>query len=142
MIWLDKNRLHVNASKSLCMVLLTRHNVHDINITINDDSINGYNDVKYLGVYVANDLSWDKHVSNVCCKLGHGFQILPRLRRIVPINDMISIYKTITQPHIDYCITIWGYALKSQIQRVERLQNTIFRLITGDYSWNTSPCDP
>ena len=29
MIWLDMNRLHVNASKSSCMVLLTRHNVRD-----------------------------------------------------------------------------------------------------------------
>jgi retron-type reverse transcriptase len=33
MTWLDLNRLHVNASKSSCMVLSTRHNVGDINIT-------------------------------------------------------------------------------------------------------------
>ena len=69
------------------MVLSTRHNVTDINITIKDDSINIDNDVKYLGVYVANDLSSDKHVSNVCRKLGHGLQILRRL------HDKITIYK-------------------------------------------------
>jgi len=77
MIWLDMNRLHVS----------TRHTVSDINITINDDAIYVDNDVKYLGVYVTNDLSWDKHVSNVCRKLGPGLQILRRLRGIVPIND-------------------------------------------------------
>ena len=54
---------------------------------------------------------------------------------------MITIYKTIIQSHIDYCITIWVYATKCQIQRVERLQNKIYTLITGDYSWNTSPMD-
>jgi hypothetical protein len=141
MTWLDVNRLHVNASKSSCMVLSTRHNVGDINITINDDSINVDNDVKYLGVYVSNDLSWDKHISNVCRKLGHGLQILRRLQGIVPVNDMVTIYKTIIQPHIDYCITIWGYAPKCQLKRVQRLQNKIFRLITDDYSWDTSPRD-
>ena len=62
MIWLDMNNLNVNASKSSCMVLSTRHNVTDINITIKDDSINIDNDVNYLGRYVANNLSSDKHV--------------------------------------------------------------------------------
>ena len=81
MIWLDMNNLNVNASKSSCMVLSTRHNVRDINITINEDSINVDNDVKYLGVYDANNLSSDKHVWR---KLGHGVQILPRLRGLVP----------------------------------------------------------
>ena len=52
---------------------------------------------------------------------------------------MIKIYKTVLQPHIDYCITVWGYAPNYQIKRVQRLQNKIFRLITGDYSWDTSP---
>jgi len=59
MIWLDTNRLHINTSKSSSLVLSTRYNVPDINININDDSINVDNDVIYLGVYVANDLSWD-----------------------------------------------------------------------------------
>ena len=58
--------LHVNESKSSCMVSPTRHNVRDINININDDFIHVDNDVNYLGVYMSqNYLSSDKHVSNV-----------------------------------------------------------------------------
>jgi len=120
---------------SPCMVLSTRHTVRNIHITINDDSINVDNDVKCLGVYVY------KHVPNVCRKLGHGLQILPIFRRMFTINNMMTIYETIIQHHIGYCTTVWGYAPKCQIQRVERLQNKIFRLITRDYSWNTSPKD-
>ena len=56
-----------------------------------------------------------------------------------PLMILTTIYKTIIQRHIDHCITIWRYDPKCQIQRVERLQNKIFRLITRDYSWNTSP---
>ena len=57
------------------------------------------------------------------------------------MNGLIMVYTTIIQPHIDYCLTVWGYAPKYQIQRVQRLQNKIFRLITGDYSYDTSPKD-
>jgi len=44
MMCLDMNRLHVNAFISSCMVLSTRHTLRDINITINDDSVNVDND--------------------------------------------------------------------------------------------------
>jgi len=106
MIWLDMNRLHVNASKLSCMVLSTHDTVRDFNLTINDDFINVDNDVKYIGVYVANDLSWVKYVLHVCIKVVHGLQILYRFWGIVPINDMITIYKTIIQPQINNVITI------------------------------------
>ena len=49
------------------------------------------------------------------------------------------MYKTLIQPHIDYGITIYGYAPSTYIQRVQRLQNRLIRLITGDYSWESSP---
>ena len=42
---------------------------------------------------------------------------------------------------IDYCITIWGYAPKCHLQRIQRLQNKIFRLITNQFGWDTSPRD-
>ena len=54
-------------------------------------------------------ITWNRHIANVCKRLGHGFQIL---RNVIPVNDMLTIYKTLIQPHIDYCITIWGYAPK------------------------------
>jgi len=38
----------ISNNKSSYMVLSTRHNVRDINITINDDSINVDNDAEYL----------------------------------------------------------------------------------------------
>ena len=41
----------------------------------------------------------------------YGFQILRKLNNVIPVNDMLTMYKTLIQLHIDYCITMWGYAL-------------------------------
>ena len=92
-------------------------------------------------MHINDNLSWNRHIANVCKRLGHGFQILPKLNNVIPVNDMLTIYKTLIQPHIDYCITIWGYAPKCHLQRIQRLQNNIFRLIINQFGWDTSPRD-
>ncbi len=44
------------------------------------------------------------------------------------------IYKTVIQPHIDYCITVWGYVPDIYLDKVQRIQNRK-RIITGNYDW-------
>ena len=135
------NKLYVNTSKSSCMKFTNRHNVPDLKINVNNTILDNETDVKYLGVHISNDLSWHVQISAVCKKLGHGIQVLRKLKGKIPMNGLIMAYTTIIQTHMDYCLTVWGYAPKYQIQRVQRLQNKIFRLITGDYSYDTSPKD-
>ena len=84
-------------------------------------------------------MSWHDHISGVCSKLGRGLYLIRKLRSILNTNELIIVYKTLIQPHIDYGITIYGYAPSTYIQRVQRLQNRLIRLITGDYSWESSP---
>ena len=43
--WLDMNTLHVNVSKSSCMVLSTRKNMANLDITINNSPIQTVSDV-------------------------------------------------------------------------------------------------
>ncbi len=139
--WFQKNKLHVNPTKSQCMISSTRHNVNNPSITIDGTELDITNKVKYLGMYITNKLSWDVHISQICQKLGRGIQILQRLKCIISADHLIVVYTTLIQPHIDYCITVWGYAPKCQINRVQRLQNRIFRIITGDFSRDSSPSD-
>ncbi len=76
------------------MSLSTRNNVPDVDITINNNPLKVDDNVKYLGIQVSNNISWSKQISNVCKKLSHGFQMLRRLKSIIPVNDMITIYIT------------------------------------------------
>ena len=87
----------------------------NLDITINNSPVQPVSNVSYLWVKISHDLSWDSQINSTCKKLGHGIYILRKLKDKVPINDLITIYKTIIQPHIDYCLTVWGYAHSNQL---------------------------
>ena len=69
-----------------------------------------------MGVHINDNFSWNRHIANVCKRLGHGFQIVRKLNNVIPVNDMLTIYKTL----------------------IQRLQNKIFRPITNQFGWDTS----
>ena len=45
------------------------------------------------------------------------------------------IYQGIIQPRFDYAITIWGFTTKYNLTKVQRLQNRVARIITGDFDY-------
>ena len=91
----------------------------NLDVTINNSPIQTVSNVSYLGVKISQDLSWDSQINSTCKKLGHDIYMLRKLKDKVPINDLITIHKTIIQPHIDYCLTVWGYAPSNQLLRVQ-----------------------
>ena len=98
------------VSKSSCMVVSTHQNYSPFTLSINDTLMDNVDQCKYLGVQLTNTLSWNVHISNVCRKLGHAIQILRKLKGIINDNDILTciVYRTLVQPRIDYCITVWA----------------------------------
>ena len=136
--WFQCNRLSVNVNKSYTMSVSTRSANNNI-LYMNNEVINNVSDTKYLGVTICSDLSWEKHISATCSKIGYGINILCRLRHKVNQAELLSVYNTIIQPYIDYCLPIWGYAPSSLLCKIQRLQNRIVRIITHNYDFNISP---
>ena len=65
-------------------------------------------------------------------KVNSGLSIIRRLRDIVDYNTLITIYKSIIQPHFDYCSQVWGCLGKVLSDKLQRLQNRAFRIITRE----------
>ena len=57
---------------------------------------------------------------------------LIKLRDIVDYNTLIIIYKSIIQPHFDYCSQVWGCLGKVLSDKLQRLQNRAFRIISRE----------
>ena len=83
-----------------------------------------------LGVTLDENLTWKQHVLNISNKVKKGLGVLRRTRELLPIDSLNQIYKSIIQPHFDYCSPVWHSCDKGLRTKLQRLQNRAARIIT------------
>ena len=84
---------------------------------------------KILGLIIDETLNWQDHINMVCDKISSKLGVLYRQRHLLRKEAKLLYYNSYILPHMDYCVTIWGNANKSQIQRIYRLQKRAARII-------------
>ena len=85
-IWLNANRLSLNVKKTKLLIFHSKRKKVDPNslsIKLSGNKITPVDSVKYLGLYIDNNLSWDSHVHHLSKKLGRANRILAKLRHCV-----------------------------------------------------------
>ena len=55
-----------------------------------------------------NPLKWNFHVGKVANKLTQTNWILSKLKHIVPQRILKTIYSSLIESHINYCLVLWG----------------------------------
>ena len=136
--WFKKNKLIVNLIKCCCMIISTNRNLvgKDLDIFIDGEKLMQVQSTKYLGVTVDSKFSWSEHVSQLCSKLSPKVGLLRRLKHILPRHCFSKVYMATIQPHIDYCLTVWGHTAACHLDTVQKLQSRAARILTGNYDWN------
>ena len=69
-------------------------------------------------------------------KLNFKATILRKLSAILPSYLRLLYYKTYVQPIIDYGISIWGCTSEHNISIIQRIQNCMIRIISGNYDYD------
>ena len=126
-------------------------NLDDFTISVDSDKLFLASQAKYLGLWVRNDLSWDDNILELCRKIYYYFHMFRRLRKILPSALLLNIYKTYVQSKIDYGLSIWGCTTEVNLNRVQRIQNLLVRIICNNFDYihsrgidlvwvMTSPC--
>ena len=134
--WYKRNRLSVNASKSNTMVINGKRNVQDkLVVNLDGHEIKQVDCVKYLGVHVDNDLTWDTHMEKLHTKVMGKLAVLRRLSKFLPRQTLELIFKSTIQPCIDYADTVWGTCSEKGLKIAQRLQNAAARIVTNNYDY-------
>ena len=91
--WLIANKFSVNASKTKCMLFRSKHSntQHtNLNLIIRNNKIEQVSFLKFLGVYIDEDLSWCPHMKYLFSKLR---TCLGATRRIKSFLNQKSLQK-------------------------------------------------
>ena len=140
--WFTANRLIVNPSKSSTMLITTSHMSKNVItppvVTIYNVPLPNCQFAKLLGVVIDSDVKWDKHIEYLCKKVNPKIGIIHRLRPILPTSCLNTIYLTLVQPHLDYCITVWGSCANKYILVLQHIQNRAARAVTRNFDQKSS----
>ena len=77
---------------------------------------------KLLGVYVDQDLSFQKHIDYICKKLSQRIGLLRSIKHYLPFTERVLFYNAIIKPILMYGGSVWGSTSKDNIKRVFKLQ--------------------
>ena len=62
-------------------------------------------------------------------KISRSIGCIRRIKQLVPQKILINLYYALILPHIDYCCTAWGSCSKTNLAKIQRLQNKYARLV-------------
>ena len=93
----------------------------DLKIKLSGKRLYPTESVKYLGVKIDTNLSWQYHVNDLSVKLNRANALLFKMRKYVSCKILRSIYFAIFGSYLSYCCLVWAQNC-STIQRIVILQ--------------------
>ena len=131
--WLSANKLALNVAKTKYIMFRTiNKRIQYPEMKLNNIAIERVSKFKFLGIWLDEYLNWNHHISHISIKLSRINGTMSRLKRICPQSILIMIYNTLSLPHLNYGILLWGAKGKKD-QKLHLLQKKSMRIITSQH---------
>ena len=122
--WLNANRLPLNIETKL---LIFHFDYSDISIKLNKVKLNPTDNVKYLGIFLDKNLSWDYQITQLSKKLSRANGVLFKLRKYPKIT-ITSVYYSIFYSHLTYACQVWCLTTQHNLDIINILQKKCLRI--------------
>ena len=86
-------------------------------------------EVKNLGVIFDSDNSFDNHIAKVCRACYYHLRDLRRIRKFLGVETAILLANVMVSSRLDYCNSLLYGVSKSNIAKLQRVQNALCRII-------------
>ena len=139
--WYTKHSLLNNLTKTEIMVVTSKKNqkkYKEIKYTIEENGktngIKGKGEMKILGVWIDEDINWNKQISTMKAKAFNNARNLCRVNQLLPMKTKIQLYNSYVASQLSYADIIWGGCSEENKKKLQTVQNFSLRSITGKES--------
>jgi len=130
--WMLANRLTVNYEKTNYMIFSPNkslNNTPELNLSINNSIINKVCSIKYLGVFLDENLEWKIHIQDVSQSLRKFVGVFYKLSQKLPKSILRMLYFALIYPRIIYAIEIYANTYITYLHDLMVLNNRILRIL-------------
>lgn len=126
-----ENVLSLNLTKTKFMLIHTprrRIPIH-IPVTIHGHDLEEVYEYEFLGLTIDATMSWSAHINSLKRKVSSLCGILRRIAPFMPQTCLKKMYFALVQSRLQYLVTSWGAASKSNLRELQVLQNRCLKVV-------------
>ena len=75
---------------------------------IDHENLESEDSIKYLGVVIHKNLTWNEHIESLIAKVNKRIGVLDRIKHLLPLDAPDALYNALIRPLFDFSDTIWG----------------------------------
>ena len=132
--WAEDWCVSISKEKS-STTLFTKSTVQKAGtIRLGDTTLKEEKVVTYLGVTFDKRQTWNPHIEKAVGKARRRLAILRKLAGTTwGANEKIlkTVYQGMVRPHLEYGSTAWSTAAKTNLSKLDKVQNQALRIMTG-----------
>lgn len=123
--------MKINEEKSNYMVLSKSKDKFATRLTINSKTLDREQEMVHLGVWLTEDMSWNKHVSEMCRRAYPRVKMLSKLKYVgTSTEDLIILYCLLIRSLTEYCTVLFHSSLTIRLRnKIEVIKKTCLRVI-------------
>ena len=109
--WFNNNYLTLNTSKSKFVLFGGDRRLQTcqvVKLVIDHENLDCEDSIKYLGVVIHKNLTWNEHVESLIAKVNQRIGLLHRIKHLLPLDAGVALYNALIRPLFDFADTIWG----------------------------------
>ena len=128
--WLKANKISLNIGKTE-LVLFTSSKKQldcDLKIKLNGKRCYEADSVRYLGIQIDKRLPWKQQINHVALKLNKANVMLSKLRHVIDIKTLRSVYYAIFKSHLCYASLVRVQSTNS-VKRLHLLEKKSLRIM-------------
>ena len=132
--WLTSNKVSiVNIDKTNYIVFHTPHSKipENTNLQLRNANLKRVQRIKFLGVFVHENLSWKPHMEWQLQKIKVCYGVVRKIQSYLNKKTLLLLYNALIKSHLQYCILTWCNGNKTIVKKLQSTANNFIRLVFG-----------